>query len=325
MKRPCCCVSLSLCSLVRSRSKEGRRWEMVESLWTPITYIFGLIRCPVGVQIGGHQFQVGGHRCGHILSTSCASMSERSCDLERYRRQHRWPPTTGWRQSPWTLTQVGVHLPGRLHEVGGLIPGRQQGLPGLRNYPEIPAHLHHSLGHATHVAVPNGHMGHLGTPLTQNIVNVTVELSSFGRPKKEKLEPHLRPLLNLVNQVNQQSIIANERPVTFASTRRTSTVDNGDPAGGETDRPQESTKSTGESTRSTGDPIIANERSAASASSRKIQLSAEDGAETSVHSSLLEITVGPLLPLWSVYAQVDGKRSCRLPRTAFTSQHNTST
>ncbi|MQL79672.1 hypothetical protein Taro_012114 [Colocasia esculenta] len=28
----------------------------------------------------------------------------------------------------------------------------------------------------------------------RNIVNVTVELSSFGRPKKEKLEPHLRPL-----------------------------------------------------------------------------------------------------------------------------------
>ncbi|MQL81602.1 hypothetical protein Taro_014068 [Colocasia esculenta] len=27
-----------------------------------------------------------------------------------------------------------------------------------------------------------------------NIVNVTMELSSFGRPKKEKLEPHLRPL-----------------------------------------------------------------------------------------------------------------------------------
>ncbi|MQM15815.1 hypothetical protein Taro_048765 [Colocasia esculenta] len=28
----------------------------------------------------------------------------------------------------------------------------------------------------------------------RNIVNVTVELSSFGRLKKEKLEPHLRPL-----------------------------------------------------------------------------------------------------------------------------------
>ncbi|MQM01321.1 hypothetical protein Taro_034076 [Colocasia esculenta] len=28
----------------------------------------------------------------------------------------------------------------------------------------------------------------------RNIVNVTVELSSFGQPKKEKLEPHLRPL-----------------------------------------------------------------------------------------------------------------------------------
>ncbi|MQL91110.1 hypothetical protein Taro_023715 [Colocasia esculenta] len=88
---------------------------MVESLWTPITYIFGLIRCQI------------------------------PC-----RRQHRWPSTTGWRQSPWTLTHVGVHLLGCLHAVGGLILERQQRLPGLRNYPEIPAHLHHSLGHATH-------------------------------------------------------------------------------------------------------------------------------------------------------------------------------
>ncbi|MQM16240.1 hypothetical protein Taro_049194, partial [Colocasia esculenta] len=28
----------------------------------------------------------------------------------------------------------------------------------------------------------------------RNIVNVTVDLSSFGRPKEEKLNPHLRPL-----------------------------------------------------------------------------------------------------------------------------------
>ncbi|MQL99955.1 hypothetical protein Taro_032685, partial [Colocasia esculenta] len=28
----------------------------------------------------------------------------------------------------------------------------------------------------------------------RNIVNVTVELSSFGRPKEEKLNPHLLPL-----------------------------------------------------------------------------------------------------------------------------------
>ncbi|MQM17224.1 hypothetical protein Taro_050191 [Colocasia esculenta] len=111
---------------------------------------------------------------GHILSTSCVSISERSCDLEHYRRQHRWTPTIGWRQSPWTLTQVGVHLHGRLHAVGGLIPGRQQGLPGLRNYPEIPAHLHHSLGHAT------------------NDPQKTTELS-FGRPKEEKLKSHHHP------------------------------------------------------------------------------------------------------------------------------------
>ncbi|MQM02860.1 hypothetical protein Taro_035628 [Colocasia esculenta] len=31
-------------------------------------------------------------------------------------------------------------------------------------------------------------------PFTWNIVNVTVELSSFGRPKEEKLKPHLHPL-----------------------------------------------------------------------------------------------------------------------------------
>ncbi|MQL69489.1 hypothetical protein Taro_001772 [Colocasia esculenta] len=37
----------------------------------------------VGVQIGGRQFQVGDHI--YILSTSCASISERSCDLERDR------------------------------------------------------------------------------------------------------------------------------------------------------------------------------------------------------------------------------------------------
>ncbi|MQL76065.1 hypothetical protein Taro_008449 [Colocasia esculenta] len=32
------------------------------------------------------------------------------------------------------------------------------------------------------------------TGFTRNIVNMTVELSSFGRPKEEKLKPHLRPL-----------------------------------------------------------------------------------------------------------------------------------
>ncbi|MQM23356.1 hypothetical protein Taro_056420 [Colocasia esculenta] len=32
------------------------------------------------------------------------------------------------------------------------------------------------------------------TGFTRNIVNVTVELSSFGRPKEEKLNPHLHPL-----------------------------------------------------------------------------------------------------------------------------------
>ncbi|MQL85786.1 hypothetical protein Taro_018311 [Colocasia esculenta] len=83
---------------------------------------------------------------------------------------------------------------GRLHAVGDLFHGRQCHLPGLRNYPEILAHLHHYLGHATHVTVPNGHLGHLGTPLTQNNPQKTTELFSFGRTKEEKTRSHLHPL-----------------------------------------------------------------------------------------------------------------------------------
>ncbi|MQM21957.1 hypothetical protein Taro_055004 [Colocasia esculenta] len=62
----------------------------------------------------------------------------------------------------------------------------------------------------------------------RNTVNVTVELSSFGRPKEEKLKPHLLNLANRgVNEVHQQPIIANERPATSVSLRRTPTVDTG--------------------------------------------------------------------------------------------------
>ncbi|MQL92143.1 hypothetical protein Taro_024769 [Colocasia esculenta] len=88
-----------------------------------------------------------------------------------------------------TILDVGVHISGRLHE----------GLPGLHNCPEIPAHLHHSLGHATHVAVPNG-----------NDPQKTTELFSFGRPEEEKLKSHHHPQLN---SVNQRVNVVNRRPL----------------------------------------------------------------------------------------------------------------
>ncbi|MQM20914.1 hypothetical protein Taro_053944, partial [Colocasia esculenta] len=47
----------------------------------------------------------------------------------------------------------------------------------------------------------------------------TVELSFFGRPKKEKLRPHL------FNEVNQQPSIANEGAMTFVNKRRISQSD----------------------------------------------------------------------------------------------------
>ncbi|MQL84861.1 hypothetical protein Taro_017370 [Colocasia esculenta] len=91
-----------------------------------------------------------------------------------------------------------------------------------------------------------------------NIVNVTVELSSFGRPKKEKLEPHLRPLREATTTTWSKYFLGHSQPSQPGSQpsqptihhrqretsdvrehRRTSTVGNGDTAGGETDRPQQ--------------------------------------------------------------------------------------
>ncbi|MQL72868.1 hypothetical protein Taro_005210 [Colocasia esculenta] len=81
-------------------------------------------------------------------------------DADPYRRPHPWTSACGWRPDLWTSI----------------------GFTWLRNYPEIPAHLHHSLGHATHVAVPN-----------ENDPQETTELFSFGRPKEEKLKSHHHP------------------------------------------------------------------------------------------------------------------------------------
>ncbi|MQM06542.1 hypothetical protein Taro_039369 [Colocasia esculenta] len=51
-------------------------------------------------------------------------------------------------------------------------------------------------------------------PLTlgTNIMNVTVELSSFGRPKKEKLEPHLRPLREATTTTWSKYFLGHSQP-----------------------------------------------------------------------------------------------------------------
>ncbi|MQM20336.1 hypothetical protein Taro_053354 [Colocasia esculenta] len=45
-----------------------------------------------------------------------------------------------------------------------------------------------------------------------NIVNVTVELPSFGRPKKEKLEPHLRPLREATTTTWSKYFLGHSQP-----------------------------------------------------------------------------------------------------------------
>ncbi|MQL73265.1 hypothetical protein Taro_005607 [Colocasia esculenta] len=46
----------------------------------------------------------------------------------------------------------------------------------------------------------------------RNIVNMTVELSSFGRPKKEKLEPHLRPLRKATTTTWSKYFLGHSQP-----------------------------------------------------------------------------------------------------------------
>ncbi|MQM13521.1 hypothetical protein Taro_046446 [Colocasia esculenta] len=47
---------------------------------------------------------------------------------------------------------------------------------------------------------------------TRNIVNVTMELSSFGGPKKEKLEPHLRPLREATTTTWSKYFLGHSQP-----------------------------------------------------------------------------------------------------------------
>ncbi|MQM18725.1 hypothetical protein Taro_051721 [Colocasia esculenta] len=46
----------------------------------------------------------------------------------------------------------------------------------------------------------------------RNIVNVTVELYSFGRPKKEKLERHLRPLREATTTTWSKYFLGHSQP-----------------------------------------------------------------------------------------------------------------
>ncbi|MQL71270.1 hypothetical protein Taro_003587 [Colocasia esculenta] len=51
----------------------------------------------------------------------------------------------------------------------------------------------------------------------RNIVNVTVDLSSFGRPKKEKLEPHLRPLREATTPTWSKYFLGHSQPSQLGS------------------------------------------------------------------------------------------------------------
>ncbi|MQL70934.1 hypothetical protein Taro_003262 [Colocasia esculenta] len=51
----------------------------------------------------------------------------------------------------------------------------------------------------------------------KNIVNVIVELSSFGRPKKEKLEPHLRPLREATTTTWSKYFLGHSQPSQLGS------------------------------------------------------------------------------------------------------------
>ncbi|MQL87137.1 hypothetical protein Taro_019670 [Colocasia esculenta] len=80
------------------------------------------------------------------------------------------------------------------------------GLLGLRNCPRFQPIKHPLLCHATHGAVPNGQMGHLGTPLTQfgagdaNLMNLTagfVDVYCDGSLNSIRVDTNLCDLQNI--------------------------------------------------------------------------------------------------------------------------------
>ncbi|MQL84006.1 hypothetical protein Taro_016511 [Colocasia esculenta] len=54
-------------------------------------------------------------------------------------------------------------------------------------------------------------------PPWTNTVNVTVELSSFGRPKEEKLKPHLRPLREAATTTWSKHSLGHSQPSQLGS------------------------------------------------------------------------------------------------------------
>ncbi|MQM06109.1 hypothetical protein Taro_038929, partial [Colocasia esculenta] len=115
--------------------------------------------------------------------------------------------------------------------------------------------------------------GLMRSGMSRNNPQKTTELFSFGRPKEEKTRSRLHPLCEATT-----------------STRPYHSLGTG-------------------STWSTGDPL---HRQRESGGVREHPRDPVTTRKRTVHSSLLAITVGQLLPLWSYCGQVDGRRSCRL-------------
>ncbi|MQM15791.1 hypothetical protein Taro_048739 [Colocasia esculenta] len=139
-------------------------------------------------------------------------------DADSYRRPHPWTSACGWRPDRWTST--GFAWSAQLtRDSSPLAPFSRPCNACSRSQRE-----HCERDRGALLLWPTEE-GEVGAPISACCV----------RPLHRR--DHSNPLgtVNLVNrgvnQVNQQSIVANERPVTFTSSRRTSTVDNGDMAG----------------------------------------------------------------------------------------------
>ncbi|MQL99953.1 hypothetical protein Taro_032687, partial [Colocasia esculenta] len=122
-------------------------------------------------------------------------------------------------------------------------------------------------------------------PFTWNIVNVTVELSSFGRPKEEKLKPHLLPLREAATTTWSKHSLGHSQPSQPRSQRGQSATHHRQRETSDVREPPEDTHSRHGDT---------------------------EAAKRIVHNLFSGDHGGTTVLLRSVCIQVDGKRSCRL-------------
>ncbi|MQM23910.1 hypothetical protein Taro_056980 [Colocasia esculenta] len=170
-------------------------------------------------------------------------------DVDPDRRPHPWTPACGWRPDPLPSTGF-TRSAQQPRDSSPLAPfsrpcnacSHSQRAYGPPRHPIDLEHCERDRGALFLWPAEGGEVEPPSPSAARGCYNNVVKTLPWAqvRPWRSQTSPFIS--VNLVNrgvnEVNQQPIIANERPATSVSLRRTPTVDTGTNGGGETDRPQ---------------------------------------------------------------------------------------